>query len=103
MATPKNSPDFNALTACFRPYAVEIYGSIEKMIDAGWEGLVESEAKLAKAFIEELLSGNYSEDELRDILRNSKAAISPFRGKAGSCRAFLETMRDRYPKPGSSN
>ncbi|CAJ0851844.1 hypothetical protein AMST5_00478 [freshwater sediment metagenome] len=98
MATPKNPPDFNALTAFFCPYADEVYGSIEKMIDAGWEGLVESEAKVAKAFIDDLLSGHYTENELREVWRNSKAAIAPFRGKEGSCRAFLESIRERYPK-----
>lgn len=48
MAIPRNPPEFNTLAAFFCPYADEIYGSIENMIDAGWEGLVESEAKMLK-------------------------------------------------------
>lgn len=97
MTAPKNSPDFDMLTAFFCPYAEEIYGSVENMIDAGWEGLVESEATSAKAFIDDLLNGNYTENDLREVWRNSKAAVSPFRGRSGSCRAFLMLMRDRFP------
>lgn len=98
MVAPKNSPDFDMLTAFFCPYAEEIYGSIEKMIDAGWEGLVEGEATRAGAFIDDLLSGNYTENDLREVWRKSKAAVSPFRGAIGSCRAFLTLMRDRCPE-----
>jgi hypothetical protein len=43
-----------------------------------------------------MVSGSCSEEQLREIWRASRAAISPFRGQQGSCRELLKLMRSRY-------
>ena len=98
MTAPKNPPEFNALTAAFVVYSDEIYLSPEEMADAGWQCLRKSEHKVLKAYLDELLSGKYSEAELRDAWRASDASVTPFRGKDGSCKEFLELVRSRYDK-----
>lgn len=98
MPAPKNPPEFNILTSAFVVGSAEIYGSAEAMADAGWECLHKSQLDAAKAYLDELLSGKYTESELRNIWRASKAHVSPFRGAEGSCREFLELIRDRYDK-----
>ncbi|WP_363346164.1 contact-dependent growth inhibition system immunity protein [Methylocystis echinoides] len=65
------------------------------------EGLIEdaiSHTKLEhqniiKSFIDDLLSGKFTEDELRMIWRSTRAEISPFRGTEGSCTEFLKLIR----------
>lgn len=92
----ENPAEFNDLTAFFVPYADELFSSVEEIIDDGWQSLTFKQAEVAKAFLDEILSGVYSEGELRGIWRASRAAISPFRGLEGSCRKLLELMQSRY-------
>jgi hypothetical protein len=47
-------------------------------------------------FLDELLSGKYSEAELRSIWRDTTAEISPFRGQEGSCTDFLKDLRSYF-------
>jgi hypothetical protein len=98
MQTPKNPPEFDSLLGAFVPYSDEIYSSAEDMADAGWLSLREDEHEAAKAYLDELLSGKYSEEELRKVWRASNNLVSPFRGKEGSCTEFLEFLRSRYDK-----
>jgi hypothetical protein len=49
-----------------------------------------------KNFLDELLSGKYSEAQLRSIWRDTKAEISPFRGQEGNCTEFLKNLRSYF-------
>lgn len=98
MPAPKPTPEFKSIVGMVCPYADEVYSSAEEMADAGWQTLLESQLETAKAYLDELLSGKYSEEELRDVWRASNANVSPFRGAEGSCTEFLEFIRSRYDK-----
>jgi|WetSurMetagenome_2_1015567.scaffolds.fasta_scaffold1146189_1 hypothetical protein len=68
------------------------------------EGLIEDaiahtaldDQKVIKNYLDELLSGKFSEDELRTIWRSTRAEISPFRGSNGSCAEFLKLIRSTF-------
>ncbi len=92
----QNPEEFNTLTAYFIPHADEIYTSVEEIIDDGWQELSAQQQKVARDFLDEILSGTYTESQLRAIWRASRAAISPFRGRQGDCRKLLELIRSRY-------
>lgn len=92
----QNPQEFDDLTAFFLQNADNLYDSVEEMIDDGWESLSPKQRIVARDFLDEILSGNYSEGQLREIWRASRAAISPFRGRHGSCRELLDLMRSRY-------
>lgn len=47
-------------------------------------------------FLDELLSGKYSEAQLRSIWRDTNAEISPFRGQEGNCTEFLTNLRSFF-------
>jgi hypothetical protein len=98
MQAPKNPPEFDSLLGAIVPYSDEIYSSPEEIADAGWLSLRESEHEAAKTYLDELLSGKYSEEELRRVWRASNNLVSPFRGSEGSCTAFLEFISSRYDK-----
>jgi hypothetical protein len=92
----ENPAEFNDLTAFFVQYADELYSSVEEIIDYGWQSLTRKQADVAKAFLDDILSGSTSEEELRQIWRASRAAAYPFRDRKGNCRKLLELMRSRY-------
>jgi hypothetical protein len=96
MAKLDNPPEFNDLTAFFLQYAEDLYSSVEEMIDDGWESLDPKQRVVARDFLDLILSESYSEEQLREIWRASRAAISPFRGQRGSCRKLLELVRSRF-------
>ncbi|MGJ0510412.1 MAG: hypothetical protein ACR652_25480 [Methylocystis sp.] len=96
MTTPHNPPEFNQLTAFFLQYADEIYASVEEMIDDGWRSLTPTQQRSARAFLDQIQSGDYSETELREIWRASKAALQPMRGRRSNCRKLFEVMRARH-------
>ncbi|CAJ0851823.1 hypothetical protein AMST5_00475 [freshwater sediment metagenome] len=92
------SPEFLAMTGAFVQGSDEVYSSIEEMVDSGWHCLTKKQHPIAKAYLDELLSGKYGEEELRALWLASNASVNPFRGSEGSCREFLELMRSRYEK-----
>jgi hypothetical protein len=49
-----------------------------------------------KEYLDDLLSGKYSETELRHIWKTTRAEISPFRGNEGSCADFLKLIRSFF-------
>jgi hypothetical protein len=98
MPAPEPTPEFKSIVGMVCPYSDEVYSSAEEMVDAGWQTLLSSRWEIAKDYLDELLSGKYSEEELRDVWRASNANVSPFRGAEGSCTEFLEFIRFRYDK-----
>lgn len=96
MTKPRNPPEFNQLTTFFLQYADEMYASVEEMIDDGWLSLTPAQQRVACAFLDQILSGEYSETELREIWRASNAALQPMRGRRDNCRKLFELMRARY-------
>ncbi len=98
MPAPKPTPEFKSIVGACMPYSDEVYSSAEEMIDTGWQTILSSQWEIAKACLDELLSGNYSEEELREVWRTSNANVSPFRGAEGSCTEFLEFIPSRYDK-----
>ncbi len=68
------------------------------MADAAWFSLTKDQHQKAKAYLDELLSGKYSEAELRVLWRAANPYVTPFRGAQGSCKEFLEFIRSRYDK-----
>jgi hypothetical protein len=87
--TKQNPPEFDDLTAFFLQGADQFYNSVEEIIDDGWASLTPTQQIVARDFLDAILTKNYSEERLREIWRASRAAISPFRGKQGSCRKLL--------------
>jgi hypothetical protein len=102
MKPKENPPEFNMLTAFFLPYADKLYSSLEEMIDDGWEQLTPRQRKVARDFLDEILSGDYREDQLHAIWRATQAALIPFRGRHRSCRKLFELIRSRYEAGGFS-
>jgi len=95
--TPPEMPEgFKSLTAFFVPYSEEIYASEEEMVDMGWASLDEDEAKIVKKYLDELLSGKYSEEDFRELWRETESVIIPFNDEEGSCADFIEFIRSRY-------
>lgn len=92
------TPEFRALASCLIPYSEKIYGTAEEMADAAWHTLTKAQHETAKAQLDELLSGKYSEAELRALWRSANPEVSPFRGSEGSCTEFLKLIRSRYDK-----
>lgn len=89
---------FRALASALVPYSEKIYGTVEEIADAAWHTLTEAQHETAKAQLDELLSGKYSEAELRALWRSANPEVSPFCGAEGSCTEFLKFIRLRYDK-----
>jgi hypothetical protein len=96
--TAPMSPEFLTMTGAFVQGSDEIYSSVEEMVDSGWHCLTKKQHRIVKAYLDDLLSGKYSEEELRELWLASNASVNPFRGSEGSCSEFLELMRSRYDK-----
>jgi hypothetical protein len=95
--TPPEMPDgFKSLTAFFVPYSEEIYSSEEEMVDIAWSSLDKDEAAIVKEYLDTLLSGKYSEHDLRELWWKTKSVIIPFNDVEGSCTDFIEFIRSRY-------
>lgn len=88
MTRPQNPPEFNELTAFFLQYADEIYTSVEEMIDDGWRSLTPAQQRAARAFLDQILSGDYSETELRETCIKRGAAAN-----AGPAQQLLQALR----------
>jgi len=56
----------------------------------------EDEAKIVKKYLDELLSGKYSEEDFRELWRETESVIIPFNDEEGSCADFIEFIRSRY-------
>lgn len=96
MTPPEMPVEFKSLTGFFVPYSEEVYSSEEQMVDIAWSSLDEDEAKIVKAYLDELLCGKYSEEDLRNIWWKTESVIIPFNDEEGSCADFIEFIRSRY-------
>jgi hypothetical protein len=96
MSPPEMPEGFKSLTAFFVPYSEEIYASEEEMVDMGWASLDEDEAKIVEKYLDELVSGKYSEEDFRELWRETESVIIPFNDEEGSCADFIEFIRSRY-------
>ena len=92
------SPEFLAMTGAFVQGSEGIYSSKEDMLDSAWHCLTRKQHPIAKAYLDDFLSGKYTEHELRNLWLASNASVNPFRGSKGSCKAFLALLRSRYDK-----
>lgn len=96
MKTPKIPEEFNAFMMRFYQGATWDFSSEEELIDWALELLGDNERPIAKANLDELLSGKYNEEDLRAMWRSSKADLVPFMGEEGSCTEFLELIQSRF-------
>lgn len=92
------SPEFLTMTGAFVQGVDELFSSAEEMADSAWHCLTIAQHPVAKAYLDDLLSGKYSEQQLRELWLASDAEVTPFRGSEGSCKDFIELIRSRYDK-----
>lgn len=85
--------EFLKFTIYFHQDVDEIYSTGEELVQDALDQLTPREREVVKNYLDELVSGKYDEMQLREIWRNTRADISPFRGDEGSCKGFLEYIR----------
>lgn len=95
MKPPTIPPEFNKIVREYFPGVEEIHSSDEDLLDEVLGTLTDSERAIARDYLDELLTGKYSEEDLRTLWRASQARLLPFWGEEGSCTEFLQFMRSR--------
>lgn len=96
MKTPKIPEAFDKMMAGFFLCATDEFSSGEQMVDWALGLLRGNERPIAGAYLDELLSGKYDEEELRAMWRSSRAHLLPFWEDEGSCTEFLQFIRSRF-------
>jgi hypothetical protein len=84
---------FLKMTAFFHQDIGVLYPTGEEIVEGALAQLTPQERDSVKHYVDELLSGRYDEAQLREIWRNTRAEISPFRGDDGNCGEFLKYIR----------
>jgi hypothetical protein len=74
-----------------------VVSSREQLVQLAMLGIEPREHPAIKAFIDELLSGRYSDDELRDIWWSMPSDLVFYDGR--SVVAFLTLLRNELDKP----
>jgi hypothetical protein len=88
--------EFVTLTAFFHQDFDLIFPDGEGLIEDAINHTPAEQRSVIKEYLDHLLSGKYSENELRLIWKSTRAEISPFRGNEGSCADFLRLIRSFF-------
>jgi hypothetical protein len=85
--------EFNRLCVWFHQDAWAHFATTEQVIADAISNLNDSQRKVVRAYLDELLSGKYTEEELQCIWRTTSAGVSISSGQEGDSARFLRMVR----------
>jgi hypothetical protein len=85
--------EFNRLCAWFHQDAWTHFETTEQVIADAVSHLSDNQRKVVRAYLDELLSGKHTEEELQHIWRATSAGIAISSGREGDSARFLLIVR----------